>query len=136
MARPRTGSDVRKRGQDGFTLLEAVVAMSVMGLFFLRLPGALVVMDATEGANHARACTLLCAQEKMEELLYEARRGRLRKGTGSDRVTGSPLERMSRRWEVRASVHGAGLLHVRTECSCPWKGRVVSHALETIMVRE
>jgi hypothetical protein len=118
----------------GFTLLETLIAMCVMSFVFLTLPGFLWVMERIEGENTVRARSLLCAQEKMEELMFDAMRGELSPETGQEVLLAGPYERMERRWKIHSSVRGPSLLRVHAECSCPWKKETVRQELETLMM--
>ena len=121
-------------GSRGFSLLETLIAMCVMGFIFLNLPGVLLVMERIEGENTLRAWTLLCAQEKMESLLFDSLRGGLSTGEGMELLQSGPYERMERRWEINSSPLGTSLLHVRTECSCPWRRGEIRNGVETLMM--
>ncbi len=121
-------------GRRGFTLLETVIAMGILGFFFLSLPGFLVLMERIEGENNVRARTLLCAQERMEELIYAARRGVLGPGSGEETLPEGPHEGMERRWDIDPSSLGPGLMRVRVRCSCLWKQEAVESELETLML--
>ena len=118
----------------GFTLLETVIAMSILGTFLLSIPGFLVLMERMEGENNVRARTLLCAQERMEELTFAALRGVLSPGNGVEVLPDGPLEGMERSWDVGPSSLGPGLMHVHVRCSCGWRTEAVETELETLMV--
>jgi len=122
------------RGERGFTLLETVIAMGILGFVFLSVPGFLVVLERIEAENTARARTLLCAQEKLEEFIFASFRGGLSPAEGVDVVPDGPFEGMQRRWEIRRGDVGPGLMRVRAACSCVGKRGAVETALETLMV--
>ncbi len=121
------------KGSAGFTLLETVIAMGLMAFVFLNLPGLLLVLDRMENEMTLRAGTLMCAREKMEELKFDAARGRLTTEEGSEVMPPGPYERMQRRWEVGSVTGSPCLRQVRTECSCRRKREMIRREILTLM---
>lgn len=123
-------------GPEGFTLLEVLLSMALTSLGIFCLAGLLKVIGNLEAEDTWETKALFCAQERLEELKFNAATGHASKTEGKEVLTEGSYQGMQREWTFGASSIFGGLWEIRVECSYPWKGTRNSVALSTLVLPE
>jgi len=109
---------VHRRSESGFTLLETMVAVAILGLTVVALLQLLSGASETSARDRAATTGLALAEQRMETLLATGAEQALR-ADGEESAFESPFERYRSRIHV-ARVPGRDLVELRVEVS--WEG--------------
>ena len=126
----------RGAGLGGFTLLEVVLSMALAGLGVLGLAGLLRVLGNVEAEDTWATKALFCAQQGLEELMYEVSVGARSTGEGERNLEDGCYRGMTRMWGVEPVSVLDGLLAVSVECTCDADGERGSVRLSSLVFRE
>jgi prepilin-type N-terminal cleavage/methylation domain-containing protein len=126
----------RGAGPRGFTLLEVVLSMALAGLGVLGLAGLLKVLGDVETEDTWATKALFCAQQGLEEIMYEVSVGARSTGEGEENLEVGCYRGMSRMWAVEPASVLDGLLAVSVECTCDAEGERGSVRLSSLVFRE
>lgn len=122
--------------QEGFTILEILLSMTLTCLGILCLGGLLKAIGEVEAEDTWATKALFCAQERMEELKFGVATGNVSTTEKEEVVAEGSYQGMGREWTVGASSIFDGLLEVRVECTYPWKGTTKTVGLSTLVFSE
>ncbi len=142
-ARPSRATDPSRQekrfsssGPWGFTLLEVVISIALAGLGVLGLAGLLRVMGNAEAEDTWATKALFCAQEGLEELMYDVSVGTRSMGEGEENPEDGSCRGISRMWAVETVSILEGLLAVSVECEYDAKGERGSVRLSSLVFHE
>jgi prepilin-type N-terminal cleavage/methylation domain-containing protein len=122
--------------RQGFSLLEILVSMVLACLGVFCFAGLLKVIGNVEAEDTWETKALFCAQERIEELKFDAVTGNVSTTEGKEVLATGSYQGMRREWIVGASSVFDGLLEMRVECSYPWKGAWKAVELSTLVFPE
>ena len=108
-----------------------VAAVGFMGLFRL-----MIVLDGMSAENYWEMRVFHCAQEKMEELKFQAADKNVTSLEGCDSPAMESQLEMERWWHIGPSSLVEGLKEISVTCSCTFKGEKTTKTLQALAFTE
>lgn len=121
------------RHDEGFTLVEVVLAVFFLSVGMLALVAFLVKLGNIEGASARCVYAAFCAQEKMEELKFKLATGAAPVHTQGREVVERTTGWFERTWKVAPYEAMEGIQEIEVTCTYPWKDGAKNLSLRSLI---
>ena len=120
-------------GTKGFTLVEVLIALIVLAVGLLTLLGFLVHLGGLQEESTRRVLSAFCAQEKMEELKFQAAISTLH-NQHAEEALDTQGRTLNRSWDVSWHEEMPGIREIEVECYYVCRGIKKGVALKSLIV--